>query len=85
MASSIGQTGSDTAGRAGSRSVVLIGPYGSGKSALFEHLLGAAGAPIRRPLDPRGRTTGTEIAIGHCSFMGDPGRHRLPGLGGVRL
>ncbi|MBV8591889.1 MAG: elongation factor G, partial [Acetobacteraceae bacterium] len=53
-----------------SRSVALVGPYGSGKSALFEAMLTAAGLPLRRS-DPRARTMSTELRLGQCTYLGD--------------
>ena len=52
--------------------MALVGPYSSGKSTLFEALLDAAGAPVKRPADPRNRPMTTEIRLGHCSYLGDP-------------
>lgn len=54
------------------RSVALVGPYSSGKSVLFEALMDAAGAPVKRPADPRNRPMTTEIRLGHCTYLGDP-------------
>jgi len=55
----------------GPRSVALVGPYSSGKSCLFEALLEAAGAPVKRPADPRNRPATTEVRVGHCSYLGE--------------
>jgi elongation factor G len=55
---------------AGPRSIALIGPQGAGKSTLFEALMGAAGAPIRRQAD-RGRGASAEARLGHCTFLGE--------------
>jgi elongation factor G len=54
------------------RSVALVGPYSSGKSSLFEAMLDVAGAPVKRPADPRNRPMTTEIRLGNCSYLGDP-------------
>jgi elongation factor G len=48
-----------------------VGPQGSGKSALFEALMDAAGAQVKRPADPRNRPATTSIRIGHCSYLDD--------------
>jgi elongation factor G len=51
------------------RSVALVGPQGSGKSALFDALMEAAGAAVKRPADPRNRPSTTSIRVGHCSYL----------------
>ncbi|MEJ0095543.1 MAG: elongation factor G [Methylocella sp.] len=56
---------------AGPRSIALIGPYGSGKSTLFDALMAVAGSPVRRPGDVRARGRTTELRLGHCTFLGD--------------
>jgi elongation factor G len=53
------------------RSVALVGPYSGGKSTLFEALMEAAGAPVKRPADPRNRPMTTEVRLGHCTYLGD--------------
>ncbi len=61
---------SDVPANRRTRSVALVGPYGSGKSALFNALMAAAGTPLRRPSDARGRMD-TELHLGHCGYLGD--------------
>jgi len=57
---------------AGPRSVAIVGPYGSGKSVLFDALMAAAGVPAKRSHGASGRTMTSEIRLGHCSFMDEP-------------
>jgi elongation factor G len=57
---------------AGPRSIALVGPYGSGKSALFDALMASAGVPPKRGSDPKNRTMSTEVRLGHCTFMDEP-------------
>ncbi|HET8995708.1 MAG TPA: elongation factor G [Acetobacteraceae bacterium] len=54
------------------RSVALVGPYSAGKSTLFEALMDAAGAPVKRPADLRNRPMTTEVRVGHCTYLNDP-------------
>jgi elongation factor G len=53
------------------RAVALVGPYGSGKTALFEALFEAAGTRLRRNGDTKVTEPSTEIRLGHCTFLGD--------------
>ncbi|HET6376845.1 MAG TPA: elongation factor G [Methylocella sp.] len=55
----------------GPRSIALIGPYGSGKSALLDALMSTAGAAVKRAGDARKHVPSTELRLGHCSFLGD--------------
>jgi elongation factor G len=53
------------------RSVALVGPQGSGKSALFDSLMEAVGAAVKRPADSRNRPATTAIRVGHCSYLNE--------------
>lgn len=55
----------------GPRAAALIGPYGSGKSALFDALLLASGQAARRSGNGRAHVAGTELRIASTSFLGD--------------
>ncbi|QXX73406.1 elongation factor G [Methylovirgula sp. HY1] len=57
---------------AGPRSIALVGPYGSGKSTLFDALMTCAGAPVKRCGDTRSRSMSTELRLGHCHFLDEP-------------
>jgi elongation factor G len=57
---------------AGPRSVALVGPYGSGKSVLFDALMVAGGVPPKRAHSAASRTMSSEIRLGHCTFMDEP-------------
>ncbi len=52
----------------GPRTIALVGPYGSGKSTLFDALLATAGNPPRRGAE---RSAG-ELRLAHCAFMEEP-------------
>jgi len=58
--------------RAKPRAVALVGPYGTGKSVLFEAMLAASGGGSRRVGEPRNRAMSTEMRLGQCSYLGDP-------------
>jgi len=52
----------------GPRTIALVGPYGAGKSTLFEALLAAAGTKLARGAE-RG---GNDIHVAHANFMDEP-------------
>ncbi|HTZ71058.1 MAG TPA: GTP-binding protein, partial [Acetobacteraceae bacterium] len=52
----------------GPRTVAIVGPFGTGKSTLFEAMLAASGTPLARGA-PRG---GHEPHVAHTSFMDEP-------------
>ncbi len=54
----------------GPRAVALVGPQGSGKSALFAALIDAAGGAAARR-GGRGRSSTHDMQVGHCDFLGE--------------
>jgi elongation factor G len=52
----------------GPRAAAIVGPYGTGKSTLFDALIEAAGAPPKRAAT---RRAGTELRLAHCTWLGD--------------
>src|SRR5271166_530245 len=52
----------------GHRTVAFVGPYGSGKSTLFEAMLAAAGASRRRGLE----RSSSDLHLAGCTFMDEP-------------
>jgi len=52
----------------GPRTVAIVGPFGTGKTTLFEAMLAAAGTPLARAA-PRG---GHEPRLAHTHFMEEP-------------
>jgi elongation factor G len=60
---------SSTPSAHGPRAVAIVGPYGTGKSTLFDAMLEAAGATARRNAP---RRAGTETRLAHCTWLGDP-------------
>jgi elongation factor G len=52
----------------GHRTVAFVGPYGTGKSTLFEAMLAAAGAARRRGPE----RSGSDLQLAGCTFMDEP-------------
>jgi elongation factor G len=62
----------DPSARLRRRSIALVGPYGSGKSTLFDALVGGnAAAAARRAQGPRTRNVGTTLRLGQATYRGD--------------
>jgi elongation factor G len=66
------QPNGDGTGRASPRCFALVGPQGSGKSALFEALLAATGVAPPRRGGGASRAMGTELRLAHAEMQGDP-------------